>query len=66
MSVINENMSIAKEILLAMIEKDLLIFPAKTYNNNQEISEYNTLRANEVGATFDKIVEYVVKAQKGN
>lgn len=61
-----DNMQITKDIVLAMIEKGVLVFPAKANMNKEEIREYNDLRTKEIGIAFETIIKHVQKALKEN
>lgn len=66
MTVINEHMQISKEIVLAMIEKGIIIYPAKAIDKPHEISEYNFKRSSEIGEVYENILKHVVKAYREN
>lgn len=56
---------IAKEITLAAIEKGIVIQPTKPGLTKEEISEYNQIRAKELGDFYKSIASSVNDSFKG-
>lgn len=64
MSATNEQMQIAKEILIAVIEKEgLTMMRSANYNGEEGVSKYNDLRITEINRAYTSILNNIVESQ---
>lgn len=59
-------LEITKEIVLAAIEKNIIIFPIAEYESDEQIKTLNLERAEEIGRLFKTIAKSVQEANGKN
>ncbi|GIO34339.1 hypothetical protein J2TS6_54800 [Paenibacillus albilobatus] len=59
-------LEITKEIILAAIEKEIIVFPTAEYESDEQIKALNIERAEELGKVFKTIAKSVHEANSKN